>query len=49
MGENKILRVKTNVMNRNCNENFKYPILLRGRHPAVQRFIRVKRTENQYA
>ncbi|XP_035211824.1 uncharacterized protein LOC118185963 [Stegodyphus dumicola] len=46
---NGILRAKTNVLQRQDNENFRYPIILPSKHLLVERLIYEKHLELQHA
>ena len=45
--KNQILRMKTNLVNRNNTENLRYPAILSCQHPVVKRLIFEKSIENQ--
>ncbi|XP_035220030.1 uncharacterized protein LOC118193096 [Stegodyphus dumicola] len=47
--QNGILRAKTNVLQRQDNENFRYPIILPSKHILVERLIYEKHLELQHA
>ncbi|XP_035228797.1 uncharacterized protein LOC118200913, partial [Stegodyphus dumicola] len=47
--QNGILRAKTNVLQRQDNENFRYPIILPSKHLLVERLIYEKHLELQHA
>jgi hypothetical protein len=44
-----LLRAKTNIIQRNDTENFRYPVILPSKHPIVQRLIYEKHLENHHA
>ncbi|XP_035227368.1 uncharacterized protein LOC118199581 [Stegodyphus dumicola] len=49
LDQNGILRAKTNVLQRQDNENFRYPIILPSKHILVERLIYEKHLELQHA